>query len=67
MPGWDAVETSDLSRLLEGRDLAYERGQSLQASFCSPEIGANAAIRDGLQQLVRPMIRGTRFFRDESC
>lgn len=39
----------------------------MQPSFCSPEIGANAAIRDGRQKLVRPMIRGTRFFRDESC
>ena len=67
MPGWEAVETSSLSRLLEGRDLENERGQSLQASLCSPDIETNAAIRDGRQQLVRPMIRGTRFFRDESC
>ena len=32
-----------------------------------PDIGNNAAMRDGDWKLVRPMIEGSRFFRPELC
>ena len=38
-----------------------------QWNFYWPDIGTNAAVRDGDWKLVRPMIRGTRFFRGELC
>ena len=61
---------------LDGRDLtSVLRGESEDAAprrfwqwnFYWPDIGTNAAVRDGDWKLVRPMIRGTRFFRDGLC
>ena len=66
-PGGQALDGHDLSPLLEGRGLAHEPRQFWQWNFYWPDIGTNAAIRDGRWKLVRPMIRGTRFFRDELC
>ena len=66
-PGGQALDGHDLSPLLEGRGLAHEPRQFWQWNFYWPDIGTNAAIRDGRWKLVRPMIRGTRFFRDEMC
>ena len=66
-PGGQALDGHDLSPLLEGRGLAHEPRQFWQWNFYWPDIGTNAAMREGRWKLVRPMIRGTRFFRDELC
>ncbi|MDE0106038.1 MAG: sulfatase-like hydrolase/transferase [Bryobacterales bacterium] len=66
-PGGEALDGHDLSPLFDGRGLAHEPRQFWQWNFYWPDIGTNAAMRDGRWKLVRPMIRGTRFFRDELC
>ena len=66
-PGGEPLDGHDLSPLLAGRSLQHEPRQFWQWNFYWPDIGTNAAMRDGHWKLVRPMARGTRFFRDELC
>ena len=66
-PPGQPLDGHDLSPLLEGRGLSREPRQYWQWNFYWPDIGTNAAMRDGRWKLVRPMVRGTRFFRDELC
>ena len=55
----------DLSPLLLGEDLQIEPRRFWQWNFYVPDIGTNAAMRDGDWKLVRPMISGTRYFSKE--
>ena len=66
-PPGPALDGQDLSRLLTLRPFRVEPRRFWQWNFYWPDIGTNAAARDGSWKLVRPMIRGTRFFRDELC
>ncbi len=63
----EPLDGHDLSPLLEGRALSRQPRQYWQWNFYWPDIGTNAAMRDGDWKLVRPMARGTRFFRDQLC
>ena len=65
-PGPD-MDGRNLAPLLLGEPLQVEPRQFWQWNFYWPDIGTNAAVRDGDWKLVRPLIRGTRFFRDERC
>ena len=66
-PAGPAMDGHDLSPLLTGRTFHVKPRQFWQWNFYWPDVGTNAAVRDGDWKLVRPMIRGTRFFRDELC
>ena len=66
-PSGPALDGQDLSPLLLGAPLQVEPRRFWQWNFYWPDVGTNAAVRDGGWKLVRPMIRGTRFFRDELC
>lgn len=66
-PPGPEFDGQDLSPLLLGRALAEEPKRFWQWNFYWPDIGTNAAVRDGDWKLVRPLIQGTRFFRDELC
>ncbi len=55
----------DLSELLLGDNLDFEQRRFWQWNFYTPNVGSNAAIREGNWKLVRPMISGTRFFSKE--
>lgn len=66
-PPGPPLDGCDLSPLLAGRPMSAEPRQFWQWNFYWPDIGTNAAMRDGNWKLVRPMIRGTRFFSDELC
>lgn len=66
-PSGPALDGQDLSPLLLGEPAQVEPRRFWQWNFYWPDVGTNAAIRDGDWKLVRPMIRGTRFFRDELC
>ena len=66
LPG-PPLDGQDLSPLLLGQSLQVEPRRFWQWNFYWPDVGTNAAVRDGDWKLVRPMIRGTRFFRDELC
>ena len=66
-PAGPALDGQDLSPLLTGRPFRVEPRRFWQWNFYWPDVGTNAACRDGDWKLLRPMIRGTRFFRDELC
>ncbi len=66
-PPGPALDGQDLSPLLLGRPFQVEPRRFWQWNYYWPDVGTNAAVRDGEWKLVRPMIRGTRFFRDELC
>ncbi len=66
-PAGRPMDGQDLSPLLTGRPFRVEPRRFWQWNFYWPQVGTNAAVRDGDWKLVRPMIRGTRFFRDELC
>ena len=66
-PPGSELDGQDLSPLLAGKPFEVEPRRFWQWNFYWPDIGTNAAVRDGEWKLVRPMIRGTRFFRDELC
>ena len=62
-----ALDGQDLAPLLTNRPMAIEPRRFWQWNYYWPDIGTNAAVRDGDWKLVRPLIRGTRFFREELC
>ncbi len=66
-PEGPLMDGQDLSPLLAGRPCQVEPRRFWQWNFYWPDVGTNAAVRDGNWKLVRPMIRGTRFFRDGLC
>ena len=66
-PPGPALDGQDLSPLLTGEPFRVEPRRFWQFNFYWPDVGTNAAVRDGRWKLVRPMIRGTRFFSDELC
>ena len=66
-PDGPPLDGHDLSPILAGRSFAEEPRRFWQWNFYWPDIGTNAAVREGTWKLVRPLIRGTRFFRDELC
>jgi len=51
--------------MLLGGSVKIEPRRFWQWNFYVPNIGTNAAMRDGNWKLVRPMIAGTRFFSKE--
>jgi arylsulfatase A len=55
----------DLSPLLLGGNIDIDPRRFWQWNFYVPNIGTNAAMRDGDWKLVRPMISGTRYFSKE--
>lgn len=61
------LDGQDLAPLLQGRSFDAEPRRFWQWNFYWPDVGTNAAVRDGDWKLVRPLIRGTRFFREEHC
>ncbi len=66
-PEGPRVDGHDLSALLLGQSLQREPRQFWQWNFYFPNVGTNAAVRDGDWKLVRPMIEGTRFFSNDLC
>ena len=66
-PKGPPMDGHDLSPLLRGEPFQAPRRQFWQWNFYIPDIGNNAAMRDGDWKLVRPMISGSRFFRPELC
>ena len=66
-PAGPALDGQDLSPILLGEPVQVEPRRFWQWNFYWPDVGTNSAMRDGDWKLVRPMIRGTRFFRDELC
>lgn len=66
-PAGPPVDGHDLSALLLGEPAQVEPRRFWQFNFYWPDIGTNAAVRDGPWKLVRPMIHGTRFFSDDLC
>ena len=62
-----ALDGQDLAPLLTNRPMAIEPRRFWQWNYYWPDIGTNAAVRDGDWKLVRPLIPGTRFFREELC
>ncbi len=66
-PAGPELDGQDLKPLLTGRPQTVEPRKYWQWNYYWPDIGTNAAMRDGDWKLVRPLIRGTRFFRDENC
>ena len=66
-PGGRPLDGQDLSPLLRGEPQQVEPKRFWQFQFYAPDVGTNAAVRDGDWKLVRPMIEGTRFFKPELC
>lgn len=66
LPG-PPLDGHDLGHALRGATSSVEPRRFWQWNFYWPDGGTNAAMRDGGWKLVRPLIRGTRFFRDELC
>ncbi|QXD23075.1 sulfatase-like hydrolase/transferase [Opitutia bacterium ISCC 51] len=60
-----AFDGHDLSPMLLGGSIDLEPRRFWQWNFYVPNIGTNAAMRDGDWKLVRPMISGTRYFSKE--
>ena len=61
------IDGRDLSPVLRGEAPGPAPARFWQFNFYAPDIGTNAAMRDGDWKLVRPMIAGTRFFKPELC
>ena len=60
-----AFDGHDLSPMLLGGSFDLEPRRFWQWNFYVPNIGTNAAMRDGDWKLVQPMISGTRYFSKE--
>ena len=60
-----AFDGHDLSPILFGGSIDLEPRRFWQWNFYVPNIGTNAAMRDGDWKLVQPMITGTRYFSKE--
>ena len=67
LPEIDAppLDGSDVSAALMGEPANLPDQQFWQWNFYMPCIGTNAAMREGRWKLVRPMMKGTRFFSPE--
>jgi arylsulfatase A len=67
LPEIDAppLDGSDVSAALMGEPANLPDQQFWQWNFYMPCIGTNAAMREGSWKLVRPMMKGTRFFSPE--
>ena len=61
------LDGRDISPILRGEEAGDPPPRFWQFNFYAPDIGTNAAMRDGDWKLLQPMISGTRFFRDELC
>ena len=61
-PGEHPLDGYDLSAQLRGEAPADVPRRFWQWNFYYPDVGNNAAVRDGDWKLVRPMIEGTRFY-----
>ena len=66
LPG-PALDGQNLTPLLLGEPFQVEPRRFWQWNYYWPDAGTNAAVRDGDWKLVRPMIRGTRFFHRGLC
>ncbi len=64
-PAGPPMDGHDLSPLILGEALTIEPRRYWQWNFYLPDISTNAAVRDGDWKLVRPMIRGSRFFNKD--
>lgn len=64
-PDGPPLDGLDQSQVLRGEPLSNEPRRFWQFNFYLPDLGTNAAMRDGDWKLVRPMITGTRFFKPE--
>ena len=60
-----AFDGHDISPMLLGGSIDIDPRRFWQWNFYVPDIGTNAAMRDGDWKLVRPMIKGTRYFSKE--
>lgn len=67
LPEIDAppLDGSDVSAALTGEPADLPDQQFWQWNFYMPCVGTNAAMREGRWKLVRPMMKGTRFFSPE--
>ena len=64
-PGGQPLDGHDLSPLLRNQAFQHEPRRFWQFNFYMPDVGTNAAVRDGDWKLVRPMIEGSRFFNPD--
>lgn len=60
--GSHPLDGYDLTAQLQGECLQNKPRRFWQWNFYYPNVGTNAAIRDGDWKLVRPMISGTRYY-----
>jgi len=58
------LDGRDLSPQLTGEPLEHPPRRFWQWNFYYPSIATNAAVRDGDWKLVRPMIAGTRYYKN---
>ena len=55
----------DITNQLKGEKLKSPPRRFWQWNFYYPSISTNAAIRDGKWKLIRPMIKGTRYYNNK--
>ena len=55
----------DITNQLKGEKLKEQPRRFWQWNFYYPSISTNAAIRDGDWKLIRPMIKGTRYYNNK--
>jgi len=58
------LDGHDLSNQLRGEKLQVQPRRFWQWNFYYPSVATNAAVRDGDWKLVRPMIAGTRYYKN---
>lgn len=58
------LDGHDLTNQLKGEKLQIQPRRFWQWNFYYPSIATNAAVRDGKWKLVRPMIAGTRYYKN---
>lgn len=64
-PAGPPLDGNDLSPLLRSQPFEHEPRRFWQFNFYMPDVGTNAAVRDGDWKLIRPMIEGSRFFNPD--
>lgn len=62
--GQSKLDGHDLTNQLKGEKLQIQPRRFWQWNFYYPSIATNAAVRDGKWKLVRPMISGTRYYKN---
>ena len=62
--GENPLDGHDLSDQLQGEPLKTPPRRFWQWNFYYPSISTNAAVRDGDWKLIRPMIKGTRYYQN---